>query len=285
KKQYYPYQVYMNWPAEDQGNLLYNDKKFVTLLYKWNGDEFTKFSYVSDVSENTKNNIYRFLEESGKTVFVVDCENSDPYALCAAIRNLDEQRMKKIEKVVLYDDVHAASAWDILRNYISIPIEYILIERLKDKKSLADVKLTAGTCKEYYQNNVDSFVLVSSDSDYWGLIESIPEARFLVMVEHEKFSSTMKEALESKNIFFCYIDDFYTGNSMEIKTTSLIREASKYLAANCGFNINHLMDEIMTQTRIRMLPSEKKHFMEKYLRTFEVEIDDNGDVLLKVRKK
>ena len=100
-----------------------------------------------------------------------------PYALCAAIRNLEEEMLNKIEKIVLYDDVHAASAWDILERYVRIPIEYIKIERLKDNKSLADIKLTAGTCREYYKNQVDSFVLVSSDSDYWGLIESMSRMR------------------------------------------------------------------------------------------------------------
>ena len=38
---------------------------------------------------------------SEKTVFVVDCENSDPYALCAAINNLDSDRLEKIEKIIL----------------------------------------------------------------------------------------------------------------------------------------------------------------------------------------
>ena len=33
-KSNYPYQVYMNWPPSNEGNILYNDKKFVTLLYR-----------------------------------------------------------------------------------------------------------------------------------------------------------------------------------------------------------------------------------------------------------
>ena len=37
-----------------------------------------------------------------------------------------------------------------------------------------------------YKNDVDSFVIVSSDSDYWGLISSLPDAHFLVMIEREK---------------------------------------------------------------------------------------------------
>ena len=29
---FYPYQMYINWQPEEVGNILYNDKKFVTLL-------------------------------------------------------------------------------------------------------------------------------------------------------------------------------------------------------------------------------------------------------------
>ena len=33
-KNKYPYQVYINWSYMDSGNILYNDKKFVSLLMK-----------------------------------------------------------------------------------------------------------------------------------------------------------------------------------------------------------------------------------------------------------
>ena len=33
-KNMYPYQVYINWAYAGAGNILYNDKKFVTLLYE-----------------------------------------------------------------------------------------------------------------------------------------------------------------------------------------------------------------------------------------------------------
>ena len=45
---FYPYQMYINWIPQDEGNILYNDKKFVTLLYQWHNDEFTEYSKVSD---------------------------------------------------------------------------------------------------------------------------------------------------------------------------------------------------------------------------------------------
>ena len=50
----YPYQMYMNWIPCDAGNILYNDKKFATLLYQWHGDTFTEYNRVSDVSGYVK---------------------------------------------------------------------------------------------------------------------------------------------------------------------------------------------------------------------------------------
>lgn len=187
-KDLYPYQMYINWFPSSEGNILYSDKKFAVLLYRWHNDEFTDFSKVSDAGDFIKGGIYDFLEQSIKSAVVVDCENSDPYKLCATLRNLGGDVLEKISKIVLYDDVHSASAWRILSSYVSCPVEHIMIDRVKKTKSLVDIRLTAGACKEFYQNNVDSFILVSSDSDYWGLISSLPDARFLVMVERESVS-------------------------------------------------------------------------------------------------
>jgi len=33
-KKLYPYQMYLNWPSSDEGNILFNDRKFITLLYR-----------------------------------------------------------------------------------------------------------------------------------------------------------------------------------------------------------------------------------------------------------
>lgn len=166
-KNKYPYQVYINWSYMDSGNILYNDKKFVSLLYEANEDYFTDLSKVSDAGNLTKAGIYKFLDKSERVVVVVDCENSDPYKLYATLNNLNQEALlNKICKIILYDDIHTTSAWKILERFTQIPIEHVLIERIKENKSLVDIRLTTGTCREYYQNNVDSFILVSSDSDY-----------------------------------------------------------------------------------------------------------------------
>lgn len=165
----YPYQSYINWKVEpDQGNILLNDKKFVTLLYKQHHDNFTDLSKVTDAGEKIKNSIYDFVADAKKVVLVVDCENSDPYKLTATLNNLDTDEIAKISKIILYNDIHASTAWGLLTNYAKgIEVEHIMTERVKDNKSLVDIRLSTGVCREFFANGVDSFMLVSSDSDYW----------------------------------------------------------------------------------------------------------------------
>lgn len=282
---YYPYQVYMNWVPMDEGNVLYNDKKFATLLYQWHNDAFTEYSKVSDAGAFVKNNIYDFVDESEKTVVVVDCENSDPYKLCATLRNLDNEVMQKISRIILFDDVHTASAWRILEAFIKIPVEHIMIERLKQNKSLVDIKLTARACQEHYQKQVDSFVIVSSDSDYWGLISSMPDARFLVMIEREKCGPDMKAALADTGIFYCYLDDFYSGNSEGIKLNALFKEMYRWIDNTVHLNVNDMLDAALRNTRIEMSPAERKQFYEKHIRNMTLVIDQNGNVTIALKQK
>lgn len=277
-KNYYPYRTYLNWPPSDQGNILYNDKKFVTLLYEWNYDTFDDLSKVSDAGSRTKNNIYRFLEDSDRTVVVVDCENSDPYKLCAVFNHLESDMLEKIARVILFDDVHTTNAWAILGQYVDVPIEHIVIDRIKQNKSLVDIRLTADACKEFYQNNTDSFIIVSSDSDYWGLISALPDAHFLVMIEHEKCGPDMKSALASTGIFYCFIDDFYSGDNEDIIINALVRETRRYLDFTVKFNVKDLMSHILQATRVNLSEEEKKQFYDKYLKSMRLAIEDNGDV-------
>lgn len=282
---YYPYQVYINWVPQNEGNILYNDKKFAVLLYQWHNDYFNEFSKVSDVSSYVKGSIYEFIEGSEKAVVVVDCENSDPYKLCAALRNLDYRYMQKITSIILFDDVHTASAWRILEDFTKIPVEHMLIERVKESKSLVDIKLTARACQEHYMNHVDSFIIVSSDSDYWGLISSLPDARFLMMIEREKSGADLKAALVNMGIFYCYIDDFYSGNAEELKFGALFKEMYRYIDSSVRLNVNEMFDAALRSTRIEMADAERKQFFERYIKTMQMSIEEDGSVVLEFKMK
>lgn len=109
--------------------------------------------------------------------------------------------MSKIEKIILYDDYHTSCGWDWLEKFIHIPVFHEEVERVTDRKSLVDIKMTAGVCEAYYKDNIDSFILCSSDSDYWGLISSVKDAHFLVMYEYSKCGQSIKDALTKRCIF------------------------------------------------------------------------------------
>ena len=284
-RDYYPYQVYINWKPKDEGNILYNDKKFVTLLYSWHDQEFTDFGKVSDAGTYIKGNIYDYINESRKVVVVVDCENADPYRLSATLRGLSPNFLSKISSIILFDDIHASSGWDLLEQFTTIPVEHIEIQRVKENKSLVDMKLAMRVSHEYYRNEVDSFILVSSDSDYWALISSLPEARFLVMVEHDKCGPDLKNALAERGIFYCYLDDFYSGDSEDLKVKALLREIGTTLSRSLQLNLNTMFDDALRATRITMDAAERQQFYQKYIRKIALEVSDEGDVSLAIRMK
>ncbi len=282
---YYPYQMYINWKPQEKGNILYNDKKFVTLLYEMHREEFTEFSKVSDAGALVKSTIYDFIEDAEKIVVVVDCENSDPYKLSATLRNLDYEYTQKIASIILFDDVHTATTWRILEQFTKIPVEHVMIERVKENKSLVDIQLTARACREHYRNAVDSFVLVSSDSDYWGLITEVPTAKFLVMIERGNTSPDLKNALVNAGIFYCYIDDFYSGNAEDVKHIALFKEMYRFIDNTVRLNVNEMFETALTNTRIEMTPAEKKQFYSEYIKTIRITINEDGDVEVGFKRK
>lgn len=280
----YPYGVYINWHfGNDDGYILYNDKKFVSMLYEKNQDYFMDISRVSDASDVTKFGIYEFIEASSKgVVLVVDCENSDPYKLYATLKNLAQDQIGKVKKIILYDDVNASTAWSILDEFTTLKVERMLIQRLKENKSLTDMTLAVGVCKEFYGGIADSFVLLSSDSDYWALISMLPEARFLVMVEQNKVSYDMCKAMEAAGIFYCFIDDFYTGNSDEIRMKAVLSELQAKLDEQVNFNIRTLMKEVFWATRVEMATREERQFYDRYVKKMKIVVDVDGNVSLKL---
>ena len=208
KKSSYPFQCYLNWPIRNPmaypqsraaGNVLQDDATFLKLLYQIN----------DAILPEPKNDLKRFIQEAGQAVLAVDCENSDPYKLCAKMWELkqeDPQSFSKIAKTILFDDVHTNPAWRLLSDFLPIPVEHVLTQRVNDHKSIVDIQMTAGVAKEHYAGNVDSFLLASSDSDYWGLIKSLPTARFMVLMEQEKVGDCLRKRLDENAVGYCTLD-------------------------------------------------------------------------------
>ena len=275
----YPYQMYINWPKpfrESDGNILFNDLKFLKLLYSANGDRFQASRYVVDAKEETKEEIYEFLDEAYSVAIFVDCENVDPYSFGATILNLDDKEISKIKKIVLYDDVNTSTAWDYITDIINLPIVKKDIQRLLDNKSLVDITMTAGVCEEHYRNNMDSIILASSDSDFWGLIQQLPSARFLVLNEFRKTSPAILEQLDKYKIQHCFMSDFAQDKVQQFKSDVLylgLVERIKQFNKTGTFgtlDIDALLQELFYDADIdgaeSQVEREKEAFFNKYLK-------------------
>lgn len=276
----YPYHCYINWPGMNNGNILHCDEKFTRLLYQLNEDSFDNISLVRDVGDIALGNLYSFICDSQKAIVAVDCENSDPIKLAAVLAALPQDEKERIHSVLLFESEYTTSAWKLLSRPaigVNLPVEHIEITRLNQHKSLVDMSLAVRICKEVYGNGVDSILLVSSDSDYWALIQSLADIKFLVMVESEKCGNDIKNALQSKGIFYCYMDDFYTGSTYNIKLATLLGELRERMDAMVSFNINKLLDDVIKSTWVQMTPKERSNFYDRYLKRMRLIIDSDGN--------
>lgn len=280
-RSFYPYGMYINWNPVNEGNIVYNDKKFLHIIYEQNGSSFGDYNKVLDANSKVKTNIYEFIDNNDSTAIVVDCENSDPYKLFAVLKNLNQDEVNKVKKLILYDDENYTSgAWRNFDKFLSIPVEHIQIDRLKDNKSLVDLRMCSGISTYFYRDNISSFIIVSSDSDYWAIISSLPEANYLVMIEYEKCGPDIKNALESKGIFYCAIDDFCSGNINEFKALTLLQELDKRIDNAIDLNAKILLETIFTSARLPASEVEKKNFFDKYIKKLRLKIDGDNNFFI-----
>ena len=284
-KSFYPYQMYINWIPVEEGNILINDKKFVKVLYSQHGDVFTDMTKVKDASETVKKNIYEFIDDSKTIQLVVDCENSDPFKLASVLKQLDKTEIHKIQKIVLYDDIHTTNAWRYLKAVTGIPVEHIVVERIKYDKSLVDIKIAMGISKAFYQDKVTAFILLSSDSDFWGVISSLPDADFLVMVEEGKCGPDIQTTLENDGTYYCFMDDFCTGNIKSFKNAMFVSALKEEVEGLISLDTKELCDGIIRNLRMEISPTERINYYNKYIRRMRLDIDDKGIMKIKVQEE
>ena len=197
-KNFYPYQKYINWPFAEtpeekrSKNILGNDRELHELL--------------AEIHRNKTVLLTDFIGTARDVVVVVDCENSDAQRLYDSLAFMK----RFLRKIILVDDTHTNLMWDeLVREYRNegIRVEHDELPRLKEQKSLVDLRMVAKTCEEYYKNHVEHFILVTSDSDVWALITSLPDADIMVLAERCKSGDVFIEALTQHSIKYVFMED------------------------------------------------------------------------------
>ena len=287
----YPYKCWLNWDAVssgtvNRGNILYNDEKFVTLLYERHEERLENLSLVRDAGNRTMRNLSALLDKCTKCMIAVDCENSDAIKMAAALSSLAQEQLDKIHKIILFDSEHTTPQWSTVVDRTlrladpnasqPLDIEHIIVKRVTERKSQVDMTLAVRASKEVYMNGVDAIILVSSDSDYWALIQQLDSVRFLVMLEKAKAGLPILDTLNIHDIPFCFIDDFCTSASYSIKTATLTDaiqadiDRALHGELDTPLNVRTMMDAALRYSWITMSDREKDDYCERYLRRMKI---------------
>lgn len=242
----FPYNVFLNWQfkADEGGNLLGSDEQFLIRLYAQNGDTFCDYDKVRGESKQTQQNVEQFLLHSVRSEILVDCENCDPLKFFAVLQSLSPEAIGKIQKIFLFDDVNASSIWGLVEHYTKAKVDRFMTQRVVEGKSVVDMTVAVCCCQEHYDKKIDSFLLFSSDSDYWPLINNVVTARFLMMFEREKTSKAIVNKMREHHVLYCYTDQFCkAGDAYRLRNDALALECASYLKQQLGScNIEDIHD-------------------------------------------
>lgn len=278
---FYPFQRYFYWrEPENIGYVLGADKTILEVAYSNNWEVFQDYMKVTDVSDATKNSINDFLEKGNKIQIFVDGENADPYMMASTIDGLSDSDIDKIDKIIIYyDAVHTTKAWEYFKHFVSgINVETISVERIAEDKSLVDHKLIVGVSKAVYRDNADSIILVSSDSDFWSVIDEIKDIKFMVMVQRGKCSHNFKSILRKNDIFYCYTDSFKTVEHNAFFKGVFRSELEQIIESRFSLgNANELFETVLKNSRAELSPAEKEIIYNKYIKGLKLTITSSGE--------
>ncbi len=199
------------------------------------------------------------------------------------LRGLSGEELSKIVKITLFDDVNTTDGWDWLQTFVDIPVEHVEVDRILDRKSLVDMRMAVETCKDFYQGGIDSFILASSDSDFWGLISSMPDTRFMVAYEYEKISPTVRQAFHEHGVRHCAMDDFSMAQTDDLKKAILFAELRKHVGDICGKDPMELTKRLYAAARVKATDQEMVMFCNKYVKTLKLVMDENGRFAVEIQ--
>ncbi len=282
----YPFQRYFYWREPfDCRYILSTDFDLLSVIYRNGNETFNDTDRVCDASDNVKNNINEFINRASKIQVFIDGENADPYRFASAIESLKDHEIEKINKIVVYyDSEHTTKAWTMLKHFTyGIEVEAIPVDRVTESKSLVDHRLVFGISKAIYKEDVDSVILVSSDSDFWSVIDASDDVRYLVMVESEKCGFEFKSLLWDKDVFYCYLDKFITPDDDRFFNLVFKSELEKKLKERFTLgNAKELLSSVLFACRATVSKAEEDMLFEKYIKNIVVRINHDGDFILEI---
>lgn len=109
------------------------------------------FKCLKDIAKAISFSLSKRVREINPFRIFVDGENCDPYRLAAMFDSLNGYKIQKIDKVVVYyDELNSSKAWLQLKFFTyNVEVGTVVVERIKEDKSLVDYKLLPVFQKQY----------------------------------------------------------------------------------------------------------------------------------------
>ena len=82
----------------------------------------------------------------------------------------------------------------------------------------------------------------------------------------------------------CYMTVSYSGNSEDIKKNALFKEMYRWIDNSVHLNVNDMFDAALRNTRIDMSPAERRQFYEKHIKHMTLQIDEDGNVGIELKR-
>jgi len=281
-KIYYPYQLYMVWKPEECGNILLNDGKFLCKLYEMNGERFEDSALYKDVSEEVKQEINDFINAAENMAVVVDCENVNPYKLYGMLAGLPADMRQRISKIVLYNDAHSPVAWTYLKDCIDIPVDCHDTQRIIARKSVVDMEMAMDTMRMCHEQEVDSIILCSSDSDFCPLIHKLSKVSFMVLYEHRKCSTNTQNVWRKDNALFFALDDFYLADAAVFQHKVILGIVKKALPIYVGASIDDFVAAVLKEACIPSTKAVVQEFKSKYVAKARFDVSATGEISITI---
>lgn len=294
-----PYGSYLNVPDNYEEclpsgcNFFGADNKFFETLYKLYGK---KFSGMVELKQSDEKSVVTIADKiiddlksvSGKLLVAVDCENSNPYKFLSVMNcMLTSEYRNKIFKILLLDGAKTDALWASLSSLIDVPVSYFRVEPLLTTKSIVDMRLNSEVTYEVCKSNgeISNVALFSSDSDYWGMIESSVSTRegvkFSVFYETEynKFSLSTSAKYVANGVRLHAIDLFYDQTVVDrMKKDAILSVVNKEFEKSALPNVTCLVNSIVASAPMYLNNSDVISYMNSVIKNLVVESNGMGEL-------
>ena len=102
------------------------------------------------------------------------------------------------------------------------------------------------------------------------------------MVEEGKCGPDIQSTLENDGTYYCFMDDFCTGNIKNFKNAMFVSALKEEVEGIVKIDTKELCDGIIRNLRMDISSTEKSNYYNKYIRRLRLEIDDEGIMKIKV---